>query len=613
MPPLGETYNLEQPLDRYKLIDEFWQQASDGLDEENQRFAENFRFYCGGDGQWDREALAILDEEGRPHLTINKCLAYMNLLSGYQRKFRDALTVFPRRDGTQNASRILTELGRHAMESGRPNGDICMSEMFLMALIGGKWWAGLRDDFVYDPIYGDIAPEVVSYADVLEDPLYRGYDIDENNPYNFCRFLFRTWHMTPEMIKVLWPEKVDELDNFNSKVNDGANREYVLHGVSNNYKYGADYSKGYSGNRATNVVRYQVRRCYHKEWIKKHVLFNKETGEKFEIDDNVDKVKAIADASEILQLFFHTAPVMHQTTYLGQVELDHKKDPFNGIINYPLTRFCPFWVDGHAMGMIDNLKDPQRELNKSRSNVLANLSQSNNSGWLGPQGSFVDMENYERSATPGWIGEYNPDKGKPEKLAPASISQGHVLVSQMSESDFDKITNVNDAVTGANGQKESGEALKTRRDQGLTTSEVVFDNFNQSQVAFYQNLTERIRTPNKNGTMLYSPDEIQQIVQEHDLPMDEETTQAMQQGRYGMRVGRSQTQVTARSENFDKFIGLLEKVPQAAQEIDIIDILDASDISGKDKLMQSIQNRRMQMLQQEMQMQQQQMQEGMVG
>lgn len=612
--PLDRNYNLDDESDRLKLIDEYWQQAKDGLEEENQRFAENFRFYCGGDGQWDEEALAILDEEGRPHLSVNKCLSSLNVLSGYQRKFRDALTVFPRRDGTQNASRILTELGRHTMESGRPNGDLCMSEMFLMAMIGGKWWAGWRDDFVHDPIYGDIAPEVVSYADVWEDPLYRGYDIDENNPYNFCRFLFRNWHMTPEMVKILWPDKKEEVSWFNNKATDGKNSEYILHGVTNDYKYGSDYSKAYSGTSGnTNIMRYQIRRCYHKDWVTKNVLFNRVSGEKIEITDNLEKVKQIAEQSDILELFFHTAPVMHQTTFMGQVELDHIVDPFNGITNYPLTRFCPYFVDGYAMGVIDNLKDPQRELNKSRSQVLANLNQSNNSGWIAPEGCMVDPDNYERSATPGWVGTYLPAKGKPEKLVPTPPSQGHIVMAQMAESDFDKITNINDAVTGMNGQKESGEALKTRRDQGLTTSEVIFDNFNQSQVALYQNLTERLRTPNKNGTMLYSPEEIQQIVQEHDLPMDEETMQAMQKGRYGMRVGRSQTQVTARTENFDKLLGLLEKVPQAAQEIDILDILDASDISGKDKLIQSVQSRRMQMLQQAMAQQQQALQMGAVG
>lgn len=595
-------YDIKDSQDRQRMVDDYWGQATEGLEEENLRFAENFRFYCGGDGQWDSESIATLDEEGRPRLSINKCLSYLNTISGYQRKFRDTLTVFPRRGGTQNTARLLTELGRHAMDSARPSGDLCISEAFLMSIIGGKWWIGWREVFSDDPINGDIAPESVSYIDVLEDPLYRGYDIDENNPYNFCRFLFRNWYLEPAQIKKLWPDKAEEIEWFNTKATAGGYDDYILHGVSNDYstRTGRDYSKALSLTPGySNVIRYLVRRCFYKDWQTKYVIFNQATGEKFNLDTDVERAKSLVQASQNLRLFFHTVPVLHQTTMLGHSELDHVIDPFNGISKYPLTRICPYWVDGYPMGMIDNLKDPQRELNKSRSQILAHLNQSNNSGWLIQEGSVDEekLQDYEKSTAPGWIGEYKPGFAPPQKLEPASLSNGHVMLAKLSEEDFDKITNINDAVTGLlSGEKESGEALKTRRDQGLTASEVVFDNFNQSQVALYDNLTERIRTPNVNGSMLYSEEEIINIVQEHNLPMSEEDIYNMQNGRYGLKVGRSEAHPTARQENFQQMLAFASTVPQA-QEIDILAFLDASDLNNKEIMIQAIQAKRQQELQ----------------
>ena len=598
---------LDNKEDRFAQIDEWWKQATTGLQAETENIKKNFQFYCGGDGQWDKAVIAQLNEDGKPHLSINKCKSVIDLLSGYQRKFRNSLDVFPRRGGTAQAARVLTQLGRHTMDVSRPTGDHVQSETFMMGALGGKWWSALNTTYEYDIGAGDLQPESVSCFDVLEDPIFRGYDINSNDPYNYCRYIFRCYALTREQLDLLYPDN-EELGGMNEGI--GLNPSWILgpsgSGTNEDYEPGPErmWRPSYD-TLSGKEKRYWIRQCWYKKFETKAFLLNQETGQVHPLGDKVAEAKKFAKQNPILAALVRIMPKLYKCDYLDNIELKHEIDPFKGLAEYPFFRFCPYWIDGRPMGELDNLQDAQMELNKRRSQLLHHLNQSANSGWIMDDGSVTEdqLSNFQNnSSRSGFVGVFTKGEMKPEKIVPSMLSEGHLKIALLAREDFEDITKLNDAVYGQReGGKESGTALNIRREQGLAVKESAFDNFKFTELALYSHLLERIRRPDENGQYLYRDHEIMLLVEEHDLEIDIDTLRSMETGRYGIKVARSETQPTVRRQNFLEFMETLNALPAQAQEIDIVDILESSDLSNKTKIIESIQKRRQQIAQAEQQ------------
>jgi len=593
-------------------IKDWWIESEAGLEAENVRFRQNFQYYIGGDYQWDEDVLVQLDLEGRPHLTLNKCMPTINLISGYQRRYRESLSILPRRGGTVGAATILTELGRHSVDMSRPNGDFVNSEVFFMGCIGGKWWSVIDLDHSYDILDGDIRFSSWSCFDINEDPMYRGYDINRNDPMTPNRFLFQSWWLEIDQLKLLYPQKKAELDDYRGSLGELTPRSgQVRVGAIENANKTDDYSTssfshgGENRHRGGANRRYRLRRCWYKTWKTHTFLLNRQTDMYWDATDKLEAAKALTASMEPLVLIERQVPTLHYTDMVHELEVGYKRDPFNGLCEYPAFRYCPYWLDGYPMGLLDNLKDPQQELNKRRSQLLHHLNQSANSGWQYEKGTLVgdQLDNYERnSSRAGFMGEYAAGHKAPDKIEPTHLSDGHLKAALLAEDDFEKITNLNTATRGVTEGSgvESGEALKTRREQGLTSNEGPFDHFNFTQNQQYMHLVERIRRPDENGRKVYSAQEISQIVDQNNLMVGPEAIEEIWLGRYGLKVSEDISQPTQRREQLNNLLGMAEKMPALGAELDAIDILEMSDHPRREQLIAKIEERRAMLAQMEL-------------
>ena len=585
-------------LARGQKIDQWWREADEGLHDENERIKENFRFYVGGDGQWDPETILALDEEGKPHLTINRCLPTINLISGYQRRMRQMIKVRPRKAMTAGMASVLTELDKHAMDTSLPNGDYALAEWFMMANIGAKWWIETDIDYSFDMLGGDIRVQAVSWADVKEDPLYRGYDINAEDPHHYNRYLFREYWLELDMIKLLYPQKSELIDNYGGKLGElstDTGRVKIGPQMNRRSDYGHGSVYGSSATASHRTRRYLVKRCYWKKFQRQTVLYMTGTDKHWDMSERPGAARSLAKEVPNLEVFTRNKPVLHQADYLEEIELDYRVDPNKGNSRYPLERYCPYWTDGMPQGVIDNLKDPQREKNKRRSQILNHLNQSANSGFIGEEGS-VDKERWrEEASRSGTFLEYKKGTPKPEQIKPTPPSIGHIKMEQLADEDFEKITNQNSGMRGVKeGRTESGEALKTRREQGQLSNEVIFDNFERAELAFYQNLTEMVRRPGPSGYPVYSDEEIGRIVDEKKLNINPDDLRGLALGRYGLAIDRQNAEATVRVAEFYELLDLLKAVPNLAAETDVIDILEMSDIANAETIIGRIQQRRQQ-------------------
>ena len=562
--------NLElSDEDRVLKIQEYWRECDAGNAELRERKADNARFYCGGDGQWDPEDIEILDEQKAPHLTFNRVMVSVNLISGYQRKYRQQISVLPRKASVQAIADVRTELCKHAMDTSY--GDYKMSEQFLMGLIVSEGWIGLDIDRQHDPVNGDLMVKQYSPFDVEADSEARAYDV--NDQENGCKYVFVSDWMDEDELLARYPQVEKE---SLSRLGESE----VLSGHR-----GEDYNNSrsvvasmFDDKSTSDRERYRVKHCWWRQYERRVIYINDsvvdpDTGQPYVKRLEPHQVSRGNKVARLLReqgasggrVVSWVQPKLRLSVMLGEEELEYNDAPLGQINLFPFVRFCPYWIDGHQMGLIENQKDPQKEYNKRMSQALRHLNSSVNSGILNPKGSLtgIDLKNAEElGSTPGIILNYDASKGKPEFIYPKPLSPGHVQFADMSDKNIDRISGVNDEMKGyANAQGvQSGKAIEAKRDQGLILGEVVFDNFNLSQIMFYTLLMEIVVYQSPEGSGLYSDEEVRQIVSEAEVQVDDPALRDWRTGRYLVKVATSPNSQTIMQENFALMLEMADKV-----------------------------------------------------
>lgn len=542
-------------VERLNLVRDYWKHADAGLHDERDRMQTGFNFYVGN--QWDAADLEKLAAEKRPALTINLILPIINLLAGIQRQGRQDITVVARRGGLTGLAEVFTATLRHCMDV--TDADYEIADCFLDGIIGNKGWIGVGVDYADDPLGGDLKVSKVSPFDMREDPDAKEYDLNRTG-----RFVIRDMWMDKEAVKLTWPGKVGDIDAGGLDVDPA--------------------SADVAGGGDAGVLRYRVRECWWKAFEKRIVLINAATGVMRVIDAaQAQLAAAIAAQSGLWTVKEWVAPVLNKTVTAGNVVLEDVRDPYGGVTAFPYYRFCPYWVDGYVMGVVQNLQGPQQEVNKRRSQALHNLNQTANSGFKVKK----VLNNYDRhlakhGATPGVVLDESKAGGKIERIEPAPLSEGHITAAQMGADDMKEISGANPDLLGhiMEGVLESGKAIELRQAQGMKVVEVVFDNFSRTQKLLALGLVDMIRF-----TDVYSDAEIRAIASEKLGAGEMELLRSRKVGKYGIRIESSSTSPTARYANFMSIMEIARMYPE---QIPAQVVVENSDLLNKEKILHDI-------------------------
>jgi len=577
-----------------------------------------YRFYLGE--QWDSADLEILKNEGRPAFTINRILPVINLLSGVQRQNRQDIKVYARRGGTEKVAAVLTELAKHTQDIS--NGEWEFSAAFLDGIICGKGWLSFDIDYNNDPLNGDLVIQKLSPFDVIEDREVMEYDLNRSAKYIIRRF----WADKEELL-LRYPDMKNEIDV--AALREGADPAMPGNdiGDADPLHETNDYSDEQQGGDGVSERKYRFRvyECWWRSYERRKFLVNVSTLEFMRIGPKKEDVaKALARTANekgVWTIKERIAPVLHVTTFTGDILLENRDDPYGGLTVYPFARFCPYHVNDNIMGVIDNLVDPQKEHNKRRSQVLHHLNQSANSGWMGDRDALTSEgwdELKEFGSKPGHQIKLNPGKTL-ERINPSPLSVGHMTIAEQSSADIDRISGVNPDLQGRESSAhESGRLALLRKNQGMLVNEILFDNFNFTRQIYAQTLVDFIRLPDITGnsrSKLYSDAEIAALISEKNLDVDMEQLTSFATGRYGVKVSQSPTAPTIQLANYELLIEAL----RAGLPINPKHILEVSNLPNKDEMVKDIEQReaaaaqvaeeqrRINVQKQEMEMQKQQM------
>lgn len=573
-----EKIDLAKKQEWYKIASTAW-------DEWRVAARKDYKYYMGD--QWDPATVQALRKGKRPALTINRVKPTIRTLSGYMRQNRRDMKVLARRGGAQGAAEIYTHLMKHTYDQSYA--EWYEAQAFLDGIICGKGWLWLDVDYEQDPISGQI---VIGREDpflILEDPFSVKYDLSD------ARFVFRLRWMDKDQIISLFPEAKGAIDKIDAQFKTAGEMDIETD----------DYTD-VEAQEMTEVskLRYLIKECWYKTYSKKKMIVHKKNGTIDSVDNyngeklDEDAIQIILDNDPDTELVTRTMPTLHLTIILGDEELHHEDDPYNGMTRFPGIRFADELVYAEKpmiRGEVCDIIGAQDELNKRRSQALHLLNTTANSGYMAEEGAL--SENQFRKlesmgSKPGVVVQTKQGKlNAIKRIEPAQLSTGHVNLSQLSDEDIKSISGINANLLGSEDTKAtSGIAMEMQRRQGLINVEPVFDNFDFTLRVLGDTMLEVIR-----NTDVYTPEEIADLIGDKAKlvdgtilqPEDIHAFMRSRRGQYGVKVSDQNANPTQRKAEFRE---MLESIQTLGIPVPPEMLLEASDFPFKDELLAQMAN-----------------------
>ncbi len=538
--------NLKLIHDRFRYGRESWQWWRE-IGKEARRFSRN--------RQWTKEEQAANAAAGRHSLTINIMTKVLRALSGTQRQNRRDVKVEQIKGGSAAVAEVLSGLARHTMRLRGGQGQGAISEMFDHGLRTGKGWIHWHTDRELDPFSRDLRIKSEHPMLVTEDPDSSEYDLSDAAWVDVARWVGKQW--IHERYKGQFDAEDAQLqgDDFDFAGAIGGSGE--LPGEEEMSLDDADETDRW---HEPEKYRYLVHTTYAREPQRRMSLLDSETGlmvamfpkvresreraAKQLFDHLGDELRGLppdvvgGSGGRLARVFKHLAEtqpdrfelaediamMVVRTVWVGRNQLETQADYMRGRSEFPVFRFSPYHDGGDVLGVMEQLIDPQRELNKRRSQALNIMNQTANSGWMVKR---VMNEAKRKTlqmwgALPGVVLEKDDYGGELEKIEPNKLPEGLLRMGENAFTDAEEIVGYNSAVLGQDEDKsESGVLNAQRLRQGMTVLEPVFDNLDRTTQLFAESLVQAIRT-----WEVYTSDEIEALIDDEDWLSGEAMEQA---------------------------------------------------------------------------------------
>jgi hypothetical protein len=294
---------------------------------------------------------------------------------------------------------------------------------------------------------GDLGFELVDPMHFYPDP--RARDINDD----FGKYMCEAVPTDVEEVKRLYPKKakliesdvtdIQSLQDQRHNIHDRNPRETVEGRQTN---VGGGYSKKEDFNNKVLLVTIWM---HSDEMVEQEIEEKDKEGKsvtKFQSKKKYPRGRKIVYANNIL---------------LEDIENPYLdgKFPYSRLIDHTMPR--EFW----GMGEIDQLKGPQRLINKISSYMMDILSLTGNPTWMVPLESGIDTQNL--SNQPGLIVEHN---GAAPPHRESGVMPSPVLQSMLNQfmEIYDKISGINDVSRGAIPSGMSGVAIDLAQEAAQT-------------------------------------------------------------------------------------------------------------------------------------------------
>lgn len=422
----------------------------------------DLRYFLGD--QWDESEKRALKEEGRNTFVFNRIRPVINMITGYQRQHRLSSMVTPVENSDQKTADQLSQCLTHVMNYG--DGYRTVSDCFAGAVKTGWNLASVWLDYRDDPVNGDIRFGREPWNGFILDPYLTKLDFSD------CAYILRRKYLGVNMVSSLLPGQEKEV------------RSLHRIGWSRDDKFTwLPYQRQPGGQDLLAYNEY-----YTQGWESQKILVDMESGEfqDWEGDDALfQQLKAL---NPNVELTTRQKRYIELHVIVNDQLMRTERNPY-GLDEYPFVPYTAIWEPESdqwglkVQSLIRCMRDPQRESNRRRSQMIDLLDSQINSGWVATEGSVVNPRSLFQSSQGKVIWRsQGADPGAIEKIQPAQIPPSMFQLQAQFDADIKEIAGVNDAAFGvAESGNESGVMTMLRQGAALTNLQDVFDNLRFSQ------------------------------------------------------------------------------------------------------------------------------------
>lgn len=452
--------------------------------------------------QWTEEEKAILSEISRSALTINKIAPLYRLVMGYQSSNRTDLTFLPTSDSvsSEDVASVLTSLFK--IEGDRDNLVYTDTDVFSDGIVTGRGFWGSYLNFDNNDL-GEICWKAEDPFAVYVDPDCSTYDLDDRE--NGAAYIQKSvWKDLDYIESNYGAQAADAVENvYNASYQSSLMYLGGQDEISPRRSFG-EYVDDKAMNSwddvfYTDFVDRQAKRVriLDSEYKITQIMpcfVDLETGQKKAIPEewfqpeNQHRIQAALDYGMMknnpIRIVQRPVTRIRRTITCADIML---YDDWSIYDKFTTTGYFPYFRRGKTRGMIEDMIDPQRELNKKRSVLTDILNRSANSGWIWEDGTLdAEQEDNLRKygSSPGIHVKYS-QKGQngqpPRRLEPGQYPQGLDRLEEKAAGDLHQISGINESALGQLDRVQSGRAIEARQRQAVLSIQMYSDNFGRSK------------------------------------------------------------------------------------------------------------------------------------
>ena len=530
--PEGET--PKQTADRVRLQVEAYWRSTQVL---RLKTKESHNFVVGGQRQWGQDEINDLTEQKRPVMSFNVCQDKVNFLAGYQSEREQDYRYFPRGSEDEQLGRLATALVKYSMDVG--DGVHAQHKQFRQGIIGGLSVLELSHSYDYndDLVEGECSLTVLPENGWYCDPAARRYDRCDASfqgklPWMSLEYARRKWPKSQflnQSFQAIWdsssadPGTTGVPDHFLSNAffldKDTQQIRLIQHwyrvpvtiavvanlqtGEVERFKTGKQAEefvkekRDTAGRQASEIYQIQespqIIQLVNMATRQAVPLKTTDEGEQF-----IDTVRqqAGAEAASRYKVLVRDATAMRVSHLTAWEMLDDNPAADPNEWRYPFSPFiCYQDLDDYnaIKGIIEDIKDPQRELNWHYSTLLDVMLRGPKGGvWLDPSMESKIQTIKSQYSRPGFVGVWSGQP--PVPVTPQIIPQGDIEMIQFSISEAMRITGLTAELLGQSTQRTiSGRARQVTQAGALVGVASVLMNWMQTKKFQGQALLKQVQ------------------------------------------------------------------------------------------------------------------------
>ena len=429
--------------------------------------------------QWAANVKKALNDTNRAALTINEIAPAIDTLVGYQMEQRTELRYLPQEGGDQRGADILNVVVKAILDRGYYQRE--KTKVFKDQCVAGKGVLNVGVGFNED-IQGIPFVERFPWDEAVYGP-HEKEDLSDCEGSVLSRMESIAW------LKQHFGEKADRIQesfaNYQGQVPDvGAiDNKNLTSGTNNDYRNAKkidDVNTTLDGEvTLVDVQKKQFRfvQVTRKTYKPVSVIYNYED-QFFETAYDWDKEDvALAATLPGFQWTSQLRPRMRITKFCGDVVLSDENPadlPVHDFFSVPVYAYRQ---NGEYWGKVEAAKDPQRELNKRRSQIIDQTNRMAAAVYFTEPQTFINKAEEERfdkkRSAPGSRFKVNDIGRLPHVQQGAEIPVSLVNIMQLDQQNLQRLMNV---VIQQGGANESGALFLEKKKAALGGNQFILDN-----------------------------------------------------------------------------------------------------------------------------------------